>query len=121
MDVTAPYRALGLQLVRGDRTSYVCVKIDLAMDIARENIRPRYLYALGKVGYGDFETDAHYMFATVNKGNVAYSATNVLKVLYKGKPLMEALADTHGLQLDGSPERIGYVKWRYWEDTVEQK
>lgn len=121
VDVTAPYRAVGLQLDRGDRTSYLCVKIDLTMDVARENVRPRYLYALGKVGYGDFETDAHYMFATVNKGSVTYSAANVLKVLYKGKPLMEALANTHGLQLDGSPDRVGYVKWRYWEDTVEQK
>jgi hypothetical protein len=120
-EVTAPYRAVGLQLTRGDRTSTLCVKIDQAMDIARENIRPRYLYALGKVGYGEFETDAHYMFATVKKGSVSYSATNVLKVLYKGKPLMEAIADTHGLQLDGSGDRIGYVKWRYWEDTVEQK
>jgi hypothetical protein len=120
-DVTVPYRAVGLQLDRGDRTSYLCVKTDQAMDIARENIRPRYLYALGKVGYGDFETDAHYMFATVNKGSVTYSASNVLKVFYKGKPLMEALANTHGLQLDGSPDRVGYVKWRYWEDTVEQK
>ena len=121
VDVSAPYRAVGLQLDRKDRTSTLCVKVDQAMDIARENIRPRYLYALGKVVYGDFETDAHFMFATVNKGSVTYSAANVLKVLYKGKPLMEALADTHGLQLDGSPDRVGYVKWRYWEDTVEQK
>jgi hypothetical protein len=91
------------------------------MDIARENIRPRYLYALGKVGYGDFETDAHFMFATATKRSITYSAANVLKVLYKGKPLLEALADTHGLQLDGSGDRVGYVKWRYWEDSVEQK
>ena len=121
MNVTAPYKAVGVQLNRGDRTSYLCVKVDQSMDIARENIRPRYLYALGKVGYGDFETDAHYLFATVNKQSVTYSASNVLKVLYKGKPLMESLANTHGLQLDGSGDRIGYVKWRYWEDTVEQK
>ena len=31
---------------------------------------------------------------------------------------MEALPNTHGLQLDGSPDRIGYVKWRFWEDEV---
>ena len=121
IEVTAPYRAVGLQLDRGDRTSYLCVKIDQSMDIARENMRPRYLYALGKVGYGDFETDAHYMFATVSKNSITYSASNVLKVLHKGKPLMEALANTHGLQLDGSPDRVGCVKWRYWEDTVELK
>jgi hypothetical protein len=45
----------------------------------------------------------------------------VLKVLFRGKPLMEALPNTHGLQLDGTPDRIGYTKWRYWEDTVENK
>jgi hypothetical protein len=41
--------------------------------------------------------------------------------LFRNKPLMEALANTHTLQLDGSAERVGYVKWRYWEDTVENK
>jgi hypothetical protein len=121
LEVSAPYKAVGLEINRGDRTSTLGVKIDLSMDVARENIRPRYLYSLGKVSYGEFETDAHYLFATVDKRNVTYAASNVLKVLFKNKPLMEALADTHALQLDGSVERVGYVKWRYWEDTVENK
>jgi hypothetical protein len=120
LDVSAPYRALGLEIDRGGRTSYLCVKLDLEMEIARENIRPRYLYSLGKVSYGDIETDAHFLFATVDKATVRYSAANVLKVMYKGTPLMEALANDHGLQLDGSEERVGFVKWRYWEDTVRQ-
>jgi hypothetical protein len=121
VDVSVPYKAIGLQIDRGERTSYLCIKIDLDMDLARENIRPRYLYSLGKVGYGDFETDASYLFATVKKESVTYSASNVLKVLYKNKPLFEALADTHPLQLDGTVERVGYAKWRFWEDTVENK
>jgi hypothetical protein len=91
------------------------------MEVARENIRPRYLYELGKVSYGEFETDAHYLFATVESNAVRYSAANVLKVIYKGTPLMEALANTHGLQLDGSADRVGFVKWRYWEDSVHSK
>jgi len=41
-----------------------------------------------------------------------------LKVQYKGKILMEALPNVHGLQLDGSPDRVGYSKWRYRQDTV---
>ena len=65
---------------RGDRTSSICIKVDLTMDVSRENIRPRHLYSLGKVGYGDFETDAHYLVATVSKQSVTYSASNVLKV-----------------------------------------
>jgi hypothetical protein len=121
LDVSAPYKAVGLEINRGDRTSTLGVKVDLDMDVARENIRPRYLYSLGKVSYGDFETDAQYLFATVDKRNVTYAASNVLKVIFKNKPLMEALADSHALQLDGTVERVGYVKWRYWEDTVENK
>jgi hypothetical protein len=121
MDVSVPYKAVGVQIARSDRTSILGVKIDLDMDIARENIRPRYLYSLGKVTYGDFETDAHYLFASISNQDVKYSASNVLKVLFKGKPLMEALPNTHGLQLDGAPDRIGYTKWRYWEDAVRNK
>jgi hypothetical protein len=121
IDVSTPFKAVALQINRGGRTSYVCVKVDLEPEIARENIRPRYLYSLGKVTYGDFESDAHYLFATVDQQSVTYSASNVLKVLYKGKPLMEALPNTHGLQLDGTSDRVGYVKWRYWEDSVTTK
>lgn len=121
LPVTVPYKAVGLEIDRGGSKSYLGIKIDLESEIARENIRPRYLYSLGKVGYGDFETDAHYFFATVSKNDVSYSASNVLKVLYKGKPLMEALPNMHGLQLDGAPPRTAITKWRHWEDTVPNK
>ncbi len=117
-EVSAPYKAVALEITNGERKSILGVKIDLEMEIARENIRPRYLYDLGKVKYGDFETDAHFLFATVEKNTISYSASNVLKVIHRGKPLMEALPNTHGLQLDGAPDRVGFVKWRYWEDTV---
>ncbi|MEK6756477.1 MAG: hypothetical protein AABZ02_10040, partial [Bacteroidota bacterium] len=86
LDVPAAYKAIGLEINRGGRTSYLGVKLDLEMEVAMENIRPRYLYELGKVSYGEFETDAHYLFATVENNAVRYSAANVLKVIYKGKP-----------------------------------
>lgn len=121
LDVSAPFKAVGLVIDRVDRSSILGVKVDLEMEIARENIRPRYLYSLGKITYGDFETDAHFFFATSDREKVRYSASNVLKVLFKGRPLMQALPNTHGLQLDGAPDRVGYTKWRYWEDTVENK
>lgn len=115
---SVPYKAIGVEIDRGGKKSVLGVKIDLEMDVARENIRPRYLYDLGKVSYGEFETDAHFFFATTEKNEIRYSASNVLKVLHKGKKLMEALPNTHGLQLDGASPRVGYVKWRYWEDTA---
>ena len=110
-------RAVGIEINDGVTKSALCIKFDLEMELARENIRPRYLYDLGKVKYGDFETDAYYLFATVSGKEVRYSAANLIKVLYKGQTLMEALPNTFGLQLDGAPDRIGYSKWRYWEDV----
>ncbi len=121
LQTSKPYKAVGLQIVRGDKKSVLGVKIDLDMEVARENIRPRYQYDLGKITYGDFETDGHFFFATTEKNTVRYSASNVLKVIHKGKKLMEALPNTHGLQLDGAPPRVGFVKWRYWEDSVQVK
>lgn len=121
VSVSKPYRAVGLEIRREGKLSVLGVKIDLDMDLARENIRPRYQYDLGKVSYGEYETDADYLFATTKGNSVTYSASNVLRVLHNGKPLMEALPNTHGLQLDGAPPRVGYVKWRYWEDTVTRK
>lgn len=118
LETSAPYKAVGIEINNGERKSILGVKLDLEMEIARENIRPRYLYDLGKVKYGEFETDAHFLFATADKNTVNYSASNVLKVIYNGKALMEALPNTHGLQLDGAPDRVGFVKWRYWEDTA---
>jgi hypothetical protein len=111
-------QAVGIEINDGKETSSLCIKLDLDMDIARENIRPRYLYDLGKVKYGDFETDAHYLFATVSDKQMRYSAATMLKVIYKGQTLMEALPNTHGLQLDGAPDRVGFSKWRFWEDIV---
>lgn len=113
--------AVGLEIKDRDRVSYLCVKIDLHAELVRENIRPRYTWEAGRVAYGDVETDAHFAFVTRAGGTLRYSASEVLKVIYQGKVLMEALPNTHGLQLDGSPDRVGYVKWRYWEDSVSMR
>ena len=118
LNTSTPYKAVGLSLERASGNSVIGVKIDLQAEVARENIRPRYLYNLGKVTYGDFETDAHFFFATTQKNTVSYSASNVLKVFYRGKALLEALPNEHALQLDGTPPKVGFVKWRYWEDSV---
>jgi hypothetical protein len=112
-------QAVGIIVKDGKEESCICVKFDLEMDLARENIRPRYRYDLGKVKYLDFETDAHFLSAVVSEKKVQYSASNMLKVLYRGHTLMEALPNTHGLQLDGMPDREGYTKWRFWEDELE--
>ena len=111
-------RAIGFEITDGSDTSYLGLKLDLESEIISENIRPRYTWEAGRTSYGPFETDAHFLYATPAQDSLRYAASQVLKVLYRGRPLMEALPNTHTLQTDGGPDRVGYVKWRYWEDTV---
>ncbi len=111
--------AVGLEITAGATKYVLGIKLDLEMDLARGNLRPRYVYDLGKVRYGDFETDGSYLFATMTDEQLHYSAATMTKIRYKDKVVMEALPNTFGLQLDGAPPRTGYAKWRFWEDTVK--
>lgn len=121
MNVDKNGQAIGLEIGDEREKSVLCVKLDLDMDLARENIRPRYQYPLGRVKYGDFETDASFLFATVTPGEVKYAAATMTKILYRNQPLMEALPNTFPLQLEGSPPRTDYARWRFWEDVVKLK
>jgi hypothetical protein len=112
---SAPYRSVAVEIeFRGVRT-LVGIKTDLEMEVARENIRPRYQYDLGRVDYGKYETDAHLLVVRKEGASSAVSAVNVLRVKTQGRELMHALPNIHSLQLDGTSERVGYSKWRLWE------
>ncbi len=119
LPTSAPYKAVCLTMEQPNAVTTLGVKVDLESEVARENIRPRYQYDLGKTTYGDFETDAHFLFASVGKDSLSYSVSNVLRLRYQGRTLMEALPYTHSLQPDGSPDRVGISKWRRWEGTVK--
>jgi len=121
LEVDKPGRAVGLEIIDGSERSAICVKLDLEMGLARENIRPRYVYQLGKVKYGDFETDASYLFAKTRNGEIAYSAATMTRVLYRDQILMEALPNTFGLQLDSTPPRTSQTQWRFWEGSIKLK
>ncbi len=112
---SSPAGAVAVRLETGGRSLLIGVKLDLDSEIARENIRPRYPYALGKTTYGEFETDAHFFVADEKTTVPRFSAVNVLKVYHRGKEVMSALPCTHALQPDGSPDRIGISKWRVYE------
>ena len=121
MKVDKAAQAVGLEISAGEEKSVLCMKLDLEMDLARENIRPRYQYQLGKVRYGDFETDASFLYAAITQGQVSYAAATMTKILYRNQPLMEALPTTFPLQLEGSPPRTDFARWRFWEDVVKVK
>lgn len=112
-----PMQAVAVRVDVGDDRLTLGMKLDLESEIARENIRPRYQYDLGRTTYGGVETDAHFFTVREANGEVMVSAVNVLKFVYAGATMMTALPNTHGLQLDGSKPRVGFSKWRVWEGT----
>jgi hypothetical protein len=114
-------QAVAIEFHEGNSKSVVLVKLDLEMDLARDNVRPRYQYDLGRVRCGELETDASYVFARENQGRVQYSAATFTKLLYRGQTLTESLPTTFPLQLDGAPSRVGFPKWRFWEGEVAVK
>ena len=110
---------IGIRIDQGESTAYLCLKIDLESELARENIRPRYTWEQGRIAYGPIETDAHFLYAVRTPNRFRYAASQLTRIYFEGEPVLEALPNTHGLQLDGSPARVGYPKWRAWTDEVE--
>jgi hypothetical protein len=118
LEVDKSGQAIGLEFGDGAEKSVILIKLNLEMDLAREQVGPRYQYSLGKVKYGEFETDASYLFARIKGDDVSYSAATLTKALFRNQTLLEAKSNSFGLQLDGAPARTGTPKWRFWEDTV---
>ena len=110
---------VGIQIDRGEEIAYLCVKIDLDSELVRENIRPRYTWERGQIAYGPITTDAHFLYAKRRRTSFSYAASEFLNIFFDGSPVQTALPNTHGLQPDGSPPKVGYTKWRAWEGVVD--
>jgi hypothetical protein len=121
VSTTKDGKGISLEIRNGNDIEYLLIKLDLGSEILKENIRPRYTYESGKINYGDFETDAHFLHSKVKNNIIEYSSANMLKIIYKNNILMEALPNNHGLQPDGSEDKTAYTKWRMWEDEINLK
>jgi hypothetical protein len=120
--VTEPDRAgLGIEIDLGEKVITVGMKNDLRMDIAQDWRRPRYTYDAGKIVYGDFETNGDLIFASLKGSTLSYTIVNLTKAYFRDKLLFEAKSSYYGLAFDGSPDKGGLGKLRYWRDEVEIK
>ena len=117
---TKPDRAgIGVEIDAGDRKIVIGVKNDLRMDMARDWRRPRYTYEAGKIGFGEFETNGDFLFASLQNSKLAYTIVNLTKAFFKDKPLFEAKSSFFGLSFDASPYTGGIGKLRYWKDEID--
>ncbi len=120
--------ALGVVIEADDHTFLAGAKTDLRRDISRDWRRPRYTYEAGKIRIGDFETDGDLIVAaltqsekTPSRKELAYTAVNLTKVLYRDGLLVEAKPSVFGLAFDASPDSPGEGKLRYWKDRIDLK
>lgn len=90
-------------------------KLDLDMDLLKEDIRPRYNYDSGKIRYGDVETDADVFFLNDNAGKPYFSAANLVKLVYKNQLLFDT-PESQFFQVWGKSDRKGRAKWRAWDN-----
>lgn len=112
-------QGVGIKVIDDDRTVVVCAKMDLQMDLIRDNLRPRYTYEAGKIRYDQFETDANNLFAIVDKKKMKYIAVNTVQLNYRDKIYFKQSPMPYGLSFDGKPDRLGKAKLRYWKDQVK--
>lgn len=117
-----PQRAgLGVHIEVEGKDVIVGVKNDLRMDMCRDWRRPRYTYESGKTHFGEFETNGDFVFASLSEAKLNYTIVNLTKALFKGKVLVEAKSSFFGLAFDGSPDKAGIGKLRYWRDEINIK
>ncbi|MCI0495245.1 hypothetical protein L0Z72_09550 [candidate division KSB1 bacterium] len=101
--------------VKGDERNIYGFKLDLDMDLLKEDIRPRYNYDSGKINYGDVETDADVFFVNDKNGKAYFSATNLVKFVYKNEVLFDT-PESQFFQVWGKSDLKGRAKWRRWDN-----
>ena len=119
LDVDRSRDGVGLHLASQNGDEFICVKTDLNREILTENIRPRYNFDSGRVKFGPVETDASFFYGKLQGESLSYSATNMVKIIYKDKVIFEGrLSSAFTCQPDDLSTKRGVAKWRYWEDKV---
>ncbi len=113
--------ALAIQIQDGSKQFIIGAKRDLRMDMIRDWRRPKYTYESGRIQYGDYETNADFLFLMREKKKLAYTAINLTKIKFKDQWLLDPKPAQFGLAFDGSPDAPGVGKLRYWRDEVEVK
>lgn len=110
---------LGVAIETGTRRITVGAKQDLRLDIARDYRRPRYLFEKGRVAYGPLVTDGDFVFASEERGEIAYAIVNMTRAQFGEQVLFQNGQSFHGLPFDAAADPAGIDKVRYWRDTVK--
>jgi hypothetical protein len=108
-------KGTAVEMKHGDRHNLYGFKLDLDMDLLKEDVRPRYNYESGKLSYADVETDADVFFLDITADGPYFSATHLVKFVYKDQVLFDT-PESQFFQVWGKSDRKGRAKWRRWDN-----
>ena len=112
---------MGVKIKFENREIYAGIKNDLRQDMSRDWRRPRYTYEAGKVGWGPLESNGDFVFASIKDNELRYTIVNLTKAQYRDQVLVDVKPDRSGLLFDGSEDKPGKTKLRYWRDKAALK
>lgn len=120
VDVDGQAPAVAVEIDQQGKKYMVGAKLDLEAELVRDWRRPMYNYESGKTRYGSYETDAFHLFVVEDAESIHYAMTGAVKILRDDRVLYEQFPAEFGLAFDGSPDKPGVGKLRYWEETVQK-
>ena len=112
---------MSVRIQSGDKTIHLGIKCDLRMDVVRDYRRPKYTYESGKIVYDDLETNADLFYTERSDDEFAYTIVNVTRLDYEKNTLFEAKPNYFYLSFDGSRDKEGIGKVRYWREKRNLK
>jgi len=111
-------RSVAVSIHADGKKYLIATKLDMQGDLVRDWRRPKYTWETGKVRYGEYETDANNLFV-VESDKTHYAIVGATKITHKGNVLHEQKSRTFKFSMDGSPDKPGVGKLRFWEEEVE--
>lgn len=113
--VSRPGQAAAMTVQRGDDTITVGAKLDLELGIRFEDVRPRRDWNSSHTEYGDWATDANFLYGRRIGSDVSWAWTEATRLELGGKELFQAPEGTFPFQYIGEPTQHAVTTWRAWE------
>ncbi len=125
--------ATAIRIEQPNGATYVCVKHDLSIGLVRPEVRPTYTYEAGETRYGEFATDAAYLYARLNGNLLKYAFIDGMKLLFRNRRIFSSeepsvidLAHRPDIDRKGTfkTEKEYWkfelkTKWDSWEDEIK--
>ena len=113
--VSRPGEAVALHVRHAEESVTLGVKLDLEAATRFEDVRPRQDWDSGHTQYGDWETDANFLYGRQGADGPHWAWTEATRLRYGDEELFQGPVGTFPLQYIEPGVRRAVTQWRAWE------